>query len=159
MKLDDRQKALRDAALAEAHQGATGGVPTRGIALRFVDALRDTERFGEAWVDSYLRHLAVSGAMKVCADWRRPQRTAGQTARGTAVDVPRYVGERTEEGWETRDSGGMTADELRTLRARLEAQRNTLSKRIAHLNDALKLLDSGDARTFAEAVDALAVAS
>lgn len=159
MKLTEHEQAVRDVCLADAHRGVTDGVLTRDIAQRFVANLRDAERFGETWVPVYIAHLATTGAMKVCSDWRRPQRSSGHTAKGTAVEVPRYVGEHTADGYVTRSSDALSADELRTVRARLEAQRNTLSRRISHLNDALALIDSGKAKTFAEAVALLELAA
>ena len=75
------------------------------------------------------------------------------------MDVPAFVGEHTADGYVTRSSESLSADELRTVRARLEAQRNTLSRRISHLNDALALIESGKAKTFAEAVALLELAA
>ena len=151
MKLTEHEQSVRDRCLVDAHRGAAAGVLTRSIAERFVSDLEDAERFGERWVPDYIAHLAATGAMKVCADWRRGLRHEGRTAKGTAVDVPMFVGEHTPKGYVTRPSESLSADELRTLRARLEAQRNTLSRRISHLNDALSLIESGEAKTFAEA--------
>ena len=157
MKLDPRQRAVVQAALAEAHRGIARGVRTRTIAARFLAALRDSERFGHGdWIDTYLDDLAVAGAMKVAADWRRRHRTAELTAKGTRLDVPAYASTVRDGHYVQQSLDGLDLPALRHKRAKLAAQRDTLSREVSFLGDLIATMEADNLATAGEARTVLA---
>jgi len=158
VKLHAEAREAVEAALVAAHEG---GGTTRGIAGRFVRSIRDLERFGQPWVADYLEDLTIRGAMKVCADWRRKTTVKARTKSGV-VDLPGFVGRTNDHGEATQEPLiRLDLDAVLDHKRRLSAQRNTLSRSIAALDQLIALMEANPAlRTVGEALPVLmAVAS
>lgn len=142
MKLTPEARGAVNEIMAEAH---ADGRPTREIASKVVSALRDMEPAGLPWVDTYIDELAILGAQKMCADWRRRQARQERTKRGTSVPVPVYVGQNDAEGAAVQmPFDGLDLDGLRRHRSRLASQRNTLSIEIQYLADLIEVMEGDE---------------
>lgn len=156
-----------DQAKAEAHDQARqpdGSVPSRLAAARFVALLGEIEGADPDAIGVYLDGLAITGAMKVLGDWRRRHRAPARTAKGTRLDVPTYAGAiRPDADGRGRHVqlplGDMTADELRTHKARLAASRDTLSAEIRLVSDLIEVMEAQGYTSAAEALADLGRAS
>lgn len=156
MRLDPEARAVLDDALERAHADLGDGVRPRAIAASVVAHLRDSERFGLPWVESCVDDLAVVGAMKLCADWRRRHRTPAATAKGTAVAAPRFSTARDETGEFVQVAfDGMDLAAVRRRRDQLEAQRNTLSVEVRLLADLAELMERDAIPTAGQALATL----
>ena len=125
MKLDPSIRQIIQEEIDAAHNDATtdGKFRSREVAAALVHRLEDMQRFGAPWVRAYLRDLAITGAMRPCADFRRRGQVAARTKRGKRVLLPLF----TAAG---RDAQGRPVqgrfDDL-TL-AQLAAKRNSMAK-------------------------------
>lgn len=163
MNLTPDERQAIEQMKAEAHDLATrpdGSVTTRHAAGHFVRLLRDAEGISPAVIGAFLDDLAVKGAAKVMSDWRRAQRTTTATAKGTKVDAPKYAGTKRPD----TDGdlvhvqlalAGMTLDELRDHKDRLEATRNTLSREVRLIADVIAVMEAEGYATAGQAIDHL----
>ena len=149
-----------DALKAEAHQTATrpdGSVSSRRAAAEYVRLLRAAEGINPALIAETLDSLARRGASSVLADWRRRQRTPARTLRGTKVDAPHFAGVRRPgpDGAPEHVQmplSGMSPDELREHRRKLEAQRNTLSREVRLVADLIDVMEAHGLTTAGDAI-------
>lgn len=157
------ERAAIERLKAEAHASAKapdGSIPSSVAAAEFVRLLREVEGIAPAAVEEYLDGLARKGAMKVLADWRRTHRAPAKTAKGTAVDAPAYAGTvRPDANGDPRHVQvplpGMTVDELRGHKERLERTRNTLSVEVRLVADLIEVCEAEGYETAGEALDHL----
>jgi hypothetical protein len=157
VKLDERAREVVRGAIAGAHDDLGAGKPSRQIAARVIELLRDSERFGHVFVDAYLDDLAVGGMMKVCADWRRAHSSQGRTAKGTPVPVPTYTATADDDGNTVQASfADLDLGSLRDQRASLAATRDTYSKRIRMVSDLIEIMEADAAvKTVGDALHVL----
>lgn len=161
MSLTADERDAFDAMKAEAHDLATrpdGSMIPGAAAVHYVRLLHDAEGIAPDAIAGYVDALARKGAAKVLADWRRARRTKARTAKGTPVDAPRYAGTIRPDGDGTPqhvqvELPGMTVDELRGHKRKLETSRNTLSREIRLVSD---LIEVCEVEGYATASDALA---
>lgn len=160
MRLTEPERASVHDLMAEAHRLATrpdGSVSVRAVPSHFLTLLSEVEGADPAFVGRYRDALALRGAAKVAADWRRTQRTRV----GRRSDAPRFGGVRRR-----RPDGAtehvqvplpaMTLNELRERKASLEKSRNTTSDQIAMYAD---LIAACEANGYTTAGQAMAAAS
>lgn len=160
MRLNPEQRTFVADLIAEAHTRATrpdGSLSSRAVPVHFVDLLGENEGAAPRFVGDYLLTLAIKGAAKVCADWRRSQTTTAPTRKGRRIDVPAFASARRRKGDGSTEYvqvplPGMTLAELRSLRASLEKGRNTTSARISTV---ARLIEVCEAEGFASADEAL----
>lgn len=113
----------------------------RDVAMRFLDAVRELEPSGDPWVVAFLDSIAITGASKWLADWRRNSRFQVKTLKGTETDVGEYAGTVNEDGeHEQMRLFEMSAEELKRHIDKLEAHRDTLSREIRFLSDLLEAM-------------------
>jgi hypothetical protein len=156
MKTSRRQ--VIDDLIHDAHFGRAE-VVTRKVAAEIVDELHGLEASGHEWVSEYLDQLAVKGAAKVYADWRRRYRVGSRTKKGTALDVPAYAAVRKHD-----DRGAvvfaqmhledMTLPQLEAKAERIGKTRDTLSVEYRFYRDLIELMQTDAA--LATAGDAIA---
>lgn len=126
----------------EAHS-ADGRFFPRDVAMAFLDSVRALEGSGDPWVGAFLDAIAVTGASKWLADWRRSSRYEVKTLKGTTTDVGEYAGTVNEDGeHEQMRLFEMDAAQLTRHIQKLEAQRNTLSREIQFLADLLAAMEA-----------------
>ena len=89
-------------------------------------------------------------------DWRRRQVTVTKTPKGTDVQVPVYAAVRTADGFAQVRLADMDRAQLVAHRERLSAQRNTLSKEIAYLDQMIEVMADPSVATFRQAREVLA---
>jgi hypothetical protein len=139
------QRAVLRALIAEAHAATMltdGSHPSRLVAVKLVDSLRDLDRFGDNWPLNLIDSFAISGASKACSDWRRRNTLLTTTAKGHPVTLPAYAGSRREGTAVQGRLDRMDAAALRAVRKQRAATRDTLSYEIAIYDRALKLMDA-----------------
>lgn len=158
MRLTPEARAAVDAAIADAHED---GRPTREIAARVVTAMHEMEPSGLPWVSTFLDDLAIAGAVKLCADWRRKHRVRSRTRKGTETELPAYVGANDEDGNAVQLSLiGLDLAGLTRHRARLARQRDTLSVEVAALDVLIRQMEADPSlETVGAAIAALGVAA
>jgi hypothetical protein len=161
MRLTDTERSVVNDLLAEAHRLATrpdGSFSSRAVPSHFVRLLAESEGGSPGFFGRYLDALALRGAAKVAADWRRSQRTEATTRKGKRIDVPRFGGVRRRR-LDGRPEHvqvalpGMTVGDLRDLKATLEKSRNTTSARISAV---AALIEVCEERGYSTAEQALA---
>lgn len=161
------ERAAIERLKAEAHDLARqpdGSVPSSLAAAEYVRLLREVEGIAPAAIADHLDRLARSGAAKVLADWRRKHRAPARTARGTAVDAPRYAGTTRPDGdGEPQrvqvELPGMTIDELRGHHDRLRRTRDTLSIEVRLAADLIEVMEAEGYATAGQAIEHLMRAS
>ena len=126
------------------------------LSARIVDDIEDLKRFGHDWSRAFLRELAIKGAGVLARDWRRRQVTVTKTPKGTDVQVPVYAAVRTADGFAQVRLADMDRAQLVAHRERLSAQRNTLSKEIAYLDQMIEVMADPSVATFRQAREVLA---
>lgn len=161
MTLIPDERAAIDRLKADAHDEARrpdGSVASADAAAAFVRLLREVEGIAPAAIADYMDDLARKGAAKVLADWRRKHRAPAKTNKGTAVDAPAYAGVRRPDAdgelvHVQAALPGLTLDEMRSHKRKLEATRNTLSREVRLVAD---LIDVMEEKGYATAGEALA---
>ena len=161
MKLDPEARDAVNAALTEAHAVLVDKrVRSRHVASRFVTLIRDMEPSGAAWIPVYLDELAIVGAMKVCADWRRTKNGTAKTRKGTNVAVPLWSTTTDDQGEPVLSPfDALTADELRIRMDQMEAQRDTLSRELRLYADLLEAMEAPGVDTVGQALAAMGQAA
>ena len=157
MKLNPEAREAINFALAEAHCELGR---SRSIAMRFVDLIRDMEPSGQAWVVEYLDELAIVGAMKVCADWRRTKQSKARTRKGTEVAVPLWASTEDAAGEQTLTRfDDLDAKALRARKDQMETQRDTLSREIQLYADLLEAMEAPGVETVGQALAVMELAA
>jgi hypothetical protein len=151
MKLTTEQRQVIADLVLEAHEASVApsgdGYDTTAAAEAFVASLHDIEGGAPEWIARYVDALAVDGAKKVCADWRRANRLPGKTRKGTPVDMPAFAGVRRSDGggapvYVQMRFESMDIEALRMHRDKLEAARNTYSREITLISDLIDLMEA-----------------
>ena len=155
MKLTGRQQQIVDDIIDEAHREHEG--VTSEVTAGIIQRLQDLEGSGEPWVSAYIDSLAEVGAGRGYADWRRRHEIPGKTKAGTEITVPAFGGvtRKAEDGsvvYVQLALPGMTLGELRDLRNRKAAMRNTLSGEIKVYDALIDLMVEHDLATAGEAL-------
>lgn len=149
MKLTNEARQAINETMAEIHED---GRPSREIAARLVTAMQDMEPSGLPWVGTYMEELAIIGAQKVCADWRRAQARKARTKRGAVTSAPAFVGQTTPTGEAVQRSfDDLDLEGIERHIARMSKQRNTLSTEIQFFKELAEIIAAGEAATVGEA--------
>lgn len=160
MTLIPDERAAIERLKADAHAEARrpdGSFVSADANVAFVRLLREVEGISPAAISTYLDSLAVKGAGKVLADWRRKHRAPAKTSKGTAVDAPAYAGVRRPDS----DGAlvhvqvalpGLSLDEMRAHKAKLSATRDTLSREVRLVSDLIDVMEMKGYETAGEAL-------
>lgn len=156
--MEPTRQQIVDDIIHDAHHG-NDRIVSRQVAAEVVDELRNLEAGGHRWVADLLDKLLISGASKLCADWRRRHSHASKTKRGAEVEIPIYgaVTEPDEAGDPTvvqLTLFTLTLDQARQRRDRLARNRDTLSAEVRWFTDVIEIMEAD--RTLATVGDALA---
>lgn len=158
MKLDPTQRQIVADEITKAHGVAMvkGSFRSREVAADVVARLEDMERFGHPWVRQYLRSLAISGAMKACADWRRIAQRPARTKRGKVVSLPAFSAGTDQQGRPVQMRlADMTPAELEAKRDRMARTRDTYSTEVAAYDAVLAFMAEHGHRTVGDALAAM----
>lgn len=163
MNLTADEREAIEGMKAEAHLLATrpdGSIASGAAPTYFVGLLQSAEGIHPEALGDYLEDLSIKGAAKVLSDWRRGQREPARTAKGTEVDAPHYAGVKRPGGdgapeYVQVSLPGMSLDELRSHKEKLEAQRNTLSREVRLVADLIAVMEAEDFTTAGQALDHL----
>lgn len=168
MKLHLEARMAVVALIEQAHAECVtdDGFPPAQVAGRFVDLVSELQAFGQPWIDDYVRDLAIVGAKRVCADWRRSHQLDAKTPRGSRTSLPAYAGiakpKTSDDGVRhlqlpLRDLG---LEELKQHAARMAKQRNTVSTQLQVINALVKHMEADPScATAGAAIDALGLAA
>lgn len=169
MKLHLEARVAVVALIEQAHAecATEEGFPPAAVAGRFVDLVADLQRFGQPWVDDYIRDLAIVGAKRVCADWRRSHQLDTRTPKGTRTSLPAYAGitkAKTPDETTVRHLQlplrDLSLPALRQHVDKLAKQRNTVSTQLQVLQALVKHMEANpECLTAGAAIDALGLAA
>ena len=158
--MEPTRRQILDDIIREAHE-SHGGCSS-DVKLAILDALSDLEASGAAWVTAELDRYAQAGAARAYADWRRRTQIRSKTRKGTNVELPAFgaVTEATDDGTRTVQMllEDLTIDQARERIARLAKSRDTYSREITLLRDAVALMEAEGIDRVGDALAKLAAA-
>lgn len=154
MKLPATAQQVIDNIVDESHEEHQG-IP-REVSIGIVERLRALEGSGVPWVAAFVDDMLVTAAGRLYAEWRRRHEIAGKTKAGTPINVPAFGGvtRKSEDGTVVHVQlalDGMSLAELREMRDRRVAMRDTLSGEIKVYDALIEVMQERGLATAGEA--------